>query len=142
MIVFDLRCDRDHVFEAWFGSSTAYEEQRAGGLLVCPVCGTDEVGKALMAPAIQAKGSAVPATDAEAGKAALRGLAAAQARALASSEWVGTAFAGRARAMHAGDEPHATIHGQATLADARALAADGVPIAPLPLPVVPPDRIN
>ncbi len=29
MIVFDLRCSGGHVFEAWFGSSAAYEEQRA-----------------------------------------------------------------------------------------------------------------
>jgi hypothetical protein len=44
--------------------------------------------------------------------------------------------------MHAGDEPRATIHGQATLADAKSLVAEGVPIAPLPLPVVPPERVN
>ncbi|HVJ02972.1 MAG TPA: DUF1178 family protein, partial [Sphingomonas sp.] len=28
MIVFDLKCGAGHVFEAWFGSSAAYEAQR------------------------------------------------------------------------------------------------------------------
>uniref|UniRef100_UPI001575273F DUF1178 family protein n=1 Tax=Sphingomonas bacterium TaxID=1895847 RepID=UPI001575273F len=75
-------------------------------------------------------------------KAALAGLAAAQAKALEGSTWVGKRFADRARAMHEGTEPQATIHGQATLAEARSLAQDGVPVAPLPLPVTPPERSN
>ena len=48
----------------------------------------------------------------------------------------------RARAMHDGDEDQRPIHGQATLAEAKALVEDGVPVAPLPLPVVPPDACN
>jgi hypothetical protein len=149
MIVFDLRCGHGHVFEAWFGSSGAFEEQRTGGLVACPICGDVAVSKAVMAPNVAAKGNrAVAATPAGAGpepatvKAALAALAAAQAKALATSEWVGPAFASRARAMHAGDTPEAAIHGQATLAEARALVEDGVPVAPLLVPVVPPEACN
>ena len=47
MIVFDLKCGAGHVFEAWFGSSAAYEAQRAGGLVRCPVCGDGEIAKAV-----------------------------------------------------------------------------------------------
>ncbi len=65
-----------------------------------------------------------------------------QAEMLTGSEWVGGDFAARARAMHDGDEPRATIHGQATPAEAKALADDGVAVAPLPLPVVPPKVLN
>lgn len=140
MIVFDLRCIGGHVFEAWFGSGAAYEEQRAAGLLACPACGTSEVGKALMAPAVAAKGNRqVPPAMV---KEAMGLLAAAQAKVLAESEWVGAGFASRARAMHAGDEPRATIHGQATREEAIALVEDGVPVAPLPLPVVPPGQVH
>ena len=39
MIVFDLSCAGDHVFEAWFASSSAYESQRERRLIACPVCG-------------------------------------------------------------------------------------------------------
>ena len=147
MIVFDLRCANDHVFEAWFGSSDAFEEQRGRGLLSCPICSDGDIGKAVMAPNIPAKGNRQSAPSADeptpaAMKAAIRALAEAQARALEKSEWVGSAFADRARAMHLGEADQAPIHGQATLGEARALAEEGVPIAPLPFPVPPPEAIN
>ena len=50
MIVFDLRCGGGHVFEAWFASSAAFDDQRERRLVACPVCGADEVEKAVMAP--------------------------------------------------------------------------------------------
>ena len=142
MIVFDLRCAAGHVFEAWFASSAAYHEQRKGGRLDCPLCGSREIEKAVMAPAVSAKGNSGPPVPPAAVKEAMRLLADAQAKALKGSNWVGTAFAQRARAMHAGEEDSATIHGQATVAEAKALAEEGVPIAPLPLPVAPPKMLN
>ncbi len=143
MIIFDLKCGGGHVFEAWFGSSGAYEAQREAGQVRCPICDDRMVTKALMAPAIPAKGNSKPAMpNADAVKAALAMLATRQAKALESSQWVGAAFADRARAMHLGEEQRSTIHGQASLAEARALAEEGVPIAALPLPIVPPERSN
>jgi len=141
VIVFDLRCARDgHVFEAWFASSAAFDDQKARGLLACPSCGTAEIEKAMMAPNVAPKGNRGVA-PAEA-KALLAKLATAQARALAGSRWVGGEFAAEARAMHAGDKPDAPIHGQASVAEARQLVEEGVPIAPLPLPVTPPETVN
>ena len=57
MIVFDLSCHEGHRFEGWFASSTDYAEQQARGLLACPSCGSAEVSKAPMAPAVPAKGN-------------------------------------------------------------------------------------
>lgn len=144
MIVFDLRCTAGHVFEAWFASSGAFEEQRERRLVSCPVCGDDEVAKAVMAPRVAAKGNrtgAMPALPEEA-KALLAQVAAAQAKVLADSRWVGRDFARAARAMHDGDAPPALIHGQASVDEAKALVDDGVAIAPLLVPVTPPERIN
>lgn len=96
-----------------------------------------------MAPAVSTKGNRrVEVAPPDAAKRVLRTIAAAQAQMLAGSTWVGSGFATRARAMHDGDEPQTLIHGQATLAEAKALVEDGVPIAPLPLPVVPPEAAN
>ena len=142
MIVFDLKCGTGHVFEAWFGSSADYDDQRTRGLVNCPLCGDGAVEKAVMAPNIAAKGSAGNAPTPAAIKAAMQAMAGAQAKALERSTWVGRDFANQARAMHVGDLDHATIHGQATRAEAKALADDGVPITPLPLPVVPPEQAN
>ena len=148
MIVFDLRCTQSHVFEAWFGSSGAYEDQRTRGLLSCPVCGDADIVKAVMAPNVSPKGNSRAVAKADepptpaAIKAAMKALAQAQAKALEKSEWVGAAFPERARAMHAGDVPAAPIHGQTSLAEAKSLIEEGVPIAPLPLPIIPPDAVN
>ena len=142
MIVFDLKCAAGHVFEAWFGSSGAYDAQRERGHVACPVCGDTAIEKAIMAPSIAAKGNTRADPPPAAVKQALAMLAAKQAKALEGSHWVGGAFATRARAMHSGEEPDAPIHGQATLAEAKALMEEGVPVAPLPLPVAPPERLN
>lgn len=142
MILFDLRCSGGHVFEAWFGSSAGYEDQRAGGLILCPICGDGDVGKAVMAPNVSPKGNARTVPTPAAMKAALAALASAQAEALKTSTWVGGKFAETARAMHAGEKPETPIHGQATRAEAKALVEEGVPVAPLIVPVAPPDVVN
>lgn len=144
MIVFDLKCTHAHVFEAWFGSSADYEDQRARGLLSCPICGDADIAKAVMAPNVGAKGNRAPVTPAAAPdpKALMAALAQVQAKMLEGSQWVGMSFADKARAMHAGEESVAPIHGQASLAETKALIEDGVPVAPLLLPVIPPDQRN
>ena len=155
MIVFDLHCTGGHRFEGWFGSSADFADQQARGLLVCPSCGSDEVGKAPMAPAVPAKGNArqevlppqapQPMTNAPMApqvQQALSALARAQAEALTSSTWVGDKFAEETRKMHYGERDEAPIHGEASLAQAKALIEEGVPVAPLPFPVAPPDKLN
>jgi hypothetical protein len=149
MIVFDLACGGGHVFEAWFGSSGDYEDQKARGLVSCPICGDAGIDKAVMAPRIPAKGNqrqevvpvASPGPPADP-KALLAALAAAQAKVLEGSDYVGPRFAAEARSMHLGETDHRPIHGQATAEEAKALIDDGVPVAPLPLPVRPPGADN
>jgi hypothetical protein len=150
MIVFDLSCPLSHRFEGWFASSEAFAEQLGRGLVECPQCGSVAIDKAPMAPAVPAKGNrrageaATPLANRMPREVAgaLRALADAQARALRGSTWVGGDFAEQSRAMHYGEREHATIHGQATPDEARALVDEGVPIAPLPFPVAPPDELN
>lgn len=158
MIVFDLSCDGGHVFEAWFGSSDDYEAQRTRGLLSCPLCNSMTVDKAAMAPRVGRKGnqqtlpavrenrSPMPLSNdvalPEQAKTMLKALADAQAEMLKNSDWVGTRFADEARAMHLGETEHRTIHGQTTLDEAKSLIEDGVPVAPLPLPIRPPGADN
>ncbi|MBN2971544.1 DUF1178 family protein [Roseomonas aeriglobus] len=142
MILFDLKCGGGHVFEAWFKSSASYDEQRSGGLIACPVCGDGMVGKAVMAPNVAAKGNRRETSAPDALKAALAAIASAQAEAIKDSTWVGTAFADTARAMYTGEKPVTAIHGHATREEAKALVEDGVPVAPLLVPVVPPEVLN
>ena len=164
MIVFDLSCHDGHRFEGWFGSSADYEDQRSRGLLSCPLCGSGAVSKAPMAPAVPAKGNnrqevLAPATPAQAPnqvpnqvmanapmppqmQKALAALARAQTEALKHSTWVGDKFAEETRKMHYGERDETPIHGQASFAEAKALIEEGVPVAPLPFPVAPPEKLN
>ena len=133
MIVFDLQCrDGGETFEAWFRSNADYEQQHDAGLVQCPVCQSANVGKAPMAPSVPRKGSDNPFAK----------LAALQGELLRNSRWVGDEFTETARAMHVGEMEPAPVHGNATLEQAKSLAEEGVPVAPLPLPVTPPGRIN
>lgn len=148
MISFDLKCADGHVFEAWFKSSDAYADQRAGRLIACPVCGNADIAKAVMAPAVAAKGNrrepaqsvamAGNAPDDAQLKALVAALAQAQAAMLETSTWVGDGFAEQARAMHYGEAEHAPIRGTTNAAEARAMMEEGVPVAPLIVPVAPP----
>jgi hypothetical protein len=133
MIVFDLQCrDGGETFEAWFRSSADFEAQRDAGLVRCPACQSANVGKAPMAPSVPRKGGISP----------IARLAALQAEMLKDSRWVGDNFAETARAMHSGEVAPEQVHGNATFDQAKSLVEDGVPIAPLPLPVIPPTQVN
>jgi len=133
MIVFDLQCrDGGETFEAWFRSGADFDEQRSAGLVQCPVCLSANVDKAPMAPRLPRKGSDQP----------IARLAAMQAELLKKSRWVGDEFTDTARAMHSGEIETAQVHGNATLEQAKSLLEEGVPVAPLPLPVTPPNQVN
>jgi hypothetical protein len=143
VIIFDLKCaPQGHVFEAWFGSSADYEAQQGRGLVACPICGSGEVAKAPMAPAVPAKGdrSVSPAPDEV--KRMLAAAASVQKQLLEKSEAVGDRFAEEARAIHLGEAEGRVIHGRATREEAQSLAEEGVPIAPLPFPVAEPGEEN
>ena len=152
MIIFDLRCaPAGHVFEAWFASSAAFADQREKGLIACPLCGSGEVTKAPMAPAVGAKGNAappsagpagLPAAAADEAKAMLAAAALLQKTLLAGSEGVGPRFAEEARAIHLGEADPRPIHGEATRAEAESLIEDGIAIAALPFPVIAPGEEN
>jgi len=153
MIVFDLSCSAGHRFEGWFSSSEDFAGQQARGLVMCPHCGSGEVAKAPMAPAVPKKGNrrAEPAGDKPVPVArgmppevaeTMAKLAAMQAEALKQSKWVGEHFAEQSRAMHYGERSSETIHGKASPKEALALLEEGIAVAPLPFPVAPPDELN
>ena len=151
MIVFDLECRSGrHRFEGWFAGSDAFADQQQRGLLCCPQCGSADVAKAASAPNLGRKGNQVaaarlakpPPVLPAAAQELLGKLAKAQADALKSSTWVGPKFVAQSRAMHYGDQEAATIHGQATPAEANGLAEEGIAVMPLLIPVTPPGELN
>ncbi len=166
MIAFDLMCSTGHRFEGWFASSNDFDIQESGGLICCPVCDDIVVRKALSVPNVGRKGnqavpvSAVIPSDAQAPTplahgevmnaptlppqmvAMMQKLAMAQTEILKKSQWVGREFAETARAIYYGEEDDRLIHGETSADEAEALAEEGIAVAPLPFPVIPPIAKN
>jgi hypothetical protein len=148
MIRYALKCAGDHRFESWFQSASAFDTLSRGGHVACPVCGGTDVEKAIMAPRVATTDKAPAAPPQETAKRPLSGPAHPAEQMLRklrdhiekNSTYVGNRFAAEARAMHVGDRDEASIHGEATPEEARALVEDGVPILPVPIPV--PEKSN
>lgn len=134
MILYELRCEAGHGFEAWFRSSDSYDAQVAAGEVDCPVCGSGKVEKALMAPAVAKRSG-------EDGKArrthttmadARRELEALRRKIEENCEYVGDRFADEARKIHYEEATHRDIYGEATEAEAHELEEEGIGVARIP----------
>ena len=136
MIKYSLHCGDGHDFEGWFRSSDDFDEQAAAGRLECPVCGTSDVRKAIMAPAV-ARGRG--RNGAESRMAEIRAQmaeAAGKARAYVEKnfDYVGESFPEEARRIHYGETEPRAVYGEASRDEARSLIEEGVAVAPLPGP--------
>ena len=163
MIRYALACDKGHEFESWFQSSAAYDAQAKRGLVACPLCGSDKVEKALMAPRLtrtdKTARSAEPINVEPAGADAAPAAAAVKAPVAIMSDrerefrsklkelrahltknadYVGQKFPEEARKMHYGETEHRSIYGEASADDAKALHEEGIEFHPLP--VLPDER--
>ncbi|MGZ3305880.1 MAG: DUF1178 family protein [Asticcacaulis sp.] len=140
MIKYALKCEVEHEFEAWFDSSGGYDDQARQGLIECPMCGSRQVTKAIMAPMVRTSKGADAPTQAQ------RMLAEMAYRIRRHVEethdYVGGAFAQEARDIHQGLTPDRPIYGEATPAEVKALVADGVRVAAIPAVAPPPVEVK
>ena len=149
MIHYDLRCGAGHDFDSWFKDSEAFAAQSKAGFVECPVCGSKDVSKRLMAPAIPKKGRSrakeAPAPPpapvvAEAPSAPPPPMPAQMVAFLQRvrseiekrADYVGRDFAEEARKIHRGESERSAIYGEASDADAEALREEGIEVARIP----------
>jgi hypothetical protein len=159
MIHYQLRCAAGHAFDGWFQDSAGFDRQAAAGFVECPHCGSTQVERALMAPAIakrrrkaapvaearpdtapDAAPATPPATPAPAERMAagpipaqlLAMLQRMRAEVEKNCDYVGKDFAETARKIHEGEAEPRGIYGEATDEEAAALAEDGIEVARLP----------
>ena len=134
MIRYALVCDQDHPFEAWFGSSSDYDDQAQRGLVECPFCGSHGVAKQIMAPAVAGTKRSSPAPDMAAKMQSMMLEAAREVRAHVEQnfDYVGDRFAKEARDIHEGKSEDRGIYGEASPKEVKALLEDGVKVAALP----------
>jgi len=130
VIAYNLKCADGHEFEGWFASSAAFDEQAATGKLLCPLCNSRKVEKAMMAPAVS--GTKKPEFSAEDVKAVHQYMSGVRKYVLEHGEDVGKDFPEEARKIHYGETAQRPIYGEATLKEATELIEEGVKVAPLP----------
>lgn len=135
MIRYALVCEHEHPFEAWFGSSTDYDDQAAKGLVECPLCASTAIRKQIMAPAVA--GTKKNAVAPEAQAMMMEALGRARRHVEENFDYVGDAFAREARDIHDGVSPDRAIYGEAKPAEVKALIEDGIRVAPLPPAIAP-----
>jgi hypothetical protein len=140
MIHYDLICDRGHAFDGWFRDSSAFDEQRREGLIVCSTCGSAQVEKQLMAPGIPTKSNRksessrtmVAAGSDPRGQKLMQMMREMRKAVEANAEYVGDRFAEEARRIHYDEAEKRGIYGEATAKDASALIDEGIEVHPLP----------
>jgi len=139
MIAYDLQCTNGHVFEGWFKSIKAFEQQQSKGLVACPMCDDNQVERLPSTFAI--KSSPAPSTvsgdpgDTEA-----------QTKALTKKivdfvennfDNVGADFAKEALKMHYGVTEPRNIRGVSSETEEETLKKEGIEYFKLPFPSSP-----
>jgi hypothetical protein len=163
MIRYALNCDRGHTFESWFQNSAAYDKQAKRKLVTCPVCGSEKIEKAMMAPRVSASSSdddiaapqlpaiaptPSPPPPAPAPQAAAKAPVAMMSpperelrqklkeirdHITKNANYVGTRFPEEARKIHYGETAHRSIYGEASPDEAKELHEEGIEFHPLPI---------
>ena len=134
MIKYDLICRHDHGFEAWFSSSSDYDDHCKKRLIQCPYCNSAKVEKAIMSPNVSTSRKKEKIASQQNAAMAMMNKAASKIRKEIEDkcDYVADNFADEARAMHYGEKPERAIYGEATPSEAADLKEEGVGIAPLP----------
>lgn len=159
MILFDLSCANEHVFESWFKDGITYEKLASMGGVECPLCGDRKVRKAPMAPnlltgkkrpAAQPMLPAIPdmaqpslpsvpqnpekpIIEKETANRLLKALDVLRKHIEKHFTDVGRKFPEEARKIHYGEAEKKNIFGHATQEEIQELKDEGIEIIPLPV---------
>ena len=135
MILFDLKCDKNHKFECWFASSANYEEQLKNKMIVCPHCNSTKIEKAIMAPNINTKSAKNHIKDKkviEAQKTLEKKIKKFKKYIEKNTYNVGKNFAEEAKKIYYGETKPRPIRGESTEKETQELVEEGIPFSRLP----------
>ena len=135
MIKFDLKCNKDHIFEASFDDSESFETQRKKKLIECPYCLSTKITKSIMAPNVSFKSSKGKKDFKKQEK--FFATYDKQIKKLKSEieknfTYVGNKFPEEARKIHYGETDDKSIYGEATEKESKELLDEGISLIKLP----------
>jgi hypothetical protein len=134
VIHYSLICENEHKFDGWFRNAEAYERQHESGIVTCPVCTSNKVDKALMAPSVSRASSekvslSIGHPEQQQLRAAMQAL---RDKVVSEADYVGDKFAEEARKIHFKEVDARGIYGEATREEVTGLIEEGVDFMPLP----------
>ncbi|MBW1981691.1 MAG: DUF1178 family protein [Deltaproteobacteria bacterium] len=129
MIVYDLQCGNGHCFEGWFDNLRSFENQRAAGQIVCPVC--DDINVEVVPAAVAVKRATASSSPRERRKKAWLEVC---CYVRDNFEDVGHNFAKEALKIHCGVVEKRNIRGVSTESEEAMLKKEGVPFVKIPMP--------
>jgi hypothetical protein len=133
MIIYDLKCKKNHEFEGWFKDRAAFEEQKKLDLITCPVCGG--VGAELVPSTLAILGRDLKTSE----KKQSRAIAPLKAMQLLNEylgknfDDVGETFSEVAMKIHHGEEEARNIRGTTTHQEEELLREEGVQFFKIPV---------
>jgi len=131
MIKYSLRCESDHVFEAWFSDSESFEKQNKKNLISCLTCSSTKIKKDIMAPRISSGKQKTNRLNQKKDKIEMI-LNKVRKHVESNFDYVGDKFADEARAIHYGEKEEREIYGETSIDDAVELIEEGINVEPLP----------
>ena len=150
MIKYQLQCDKDHQFEGWFQSGDAFDTQKKRGFVECPVCQSNKVDRAIMAPSVARTDKEIVASLpvaqepnwVSAGSEEIlmspemvelrERMAELRDEMIKNADDVGSDFAEEARRIHYGETEKRQIYGHTSLDEVQELLEEGIGVLPLP----------
>lgn len=133
VIIYDLTCEKNHIFEGWFSDHRSFEEQREKNLIACPVCGSSSI--AIVPSSITVMGKEPKKLNEN-----FKGISPAETLRMFNEyidktfEDVGNKFAEVALKIHIGEEDSRNIKGTVTKTEEDTLREEGVPFIKIPIP--------
>ena len=134
MIIYDLKCDKDHKFEGWFNDMAAFEDQKTRKLITCPICGSSEVEMVPSSVTIMGKDLVESRGKSSKDISPIKALQLFHEYLDKNFSDVGNKFAEVALKIHRGEEDKKNIKGTTTKSEEETLKEEGIQFIKVPIP--------
>ncbi len=133
MIIYDLKCKKNHKFEGWFKDSTVFEEQKKQNLITCPVCGESGAEVVPSSLAIMGRDMKLSKKNQFREPSPMMGIQQFNEYLDKNFDDVGEKFADIAMKIHRGEEEARNIKGTTTHQEEETLREEGVQFFKVPV---------
>lgn len=133
MIIYDLKCRKNHKFEGWFKDRSVFEEQNERNLIVCPVCGEAGVEVVPSSVAVMGREMKIAKKNPSRELSPIKALQQFNEYIEKNFDDVGQKFAEVAMRIHRGEEEARNIKGTTTRREEETLREEGVQFFKVPI---------